>query len=58
MQSENSTKTDELNQEGGGGGKCVQEKQEKNYPDWKKSVLVEMMEVSCCAAEMKGGEDF
>lgn len=56
MQTENSTEYDELMQEEGGGS--VQEKQEKNYPDWKKSVFVEMMEVSCCAAEIKGGEDF
>lgn len=57
MQSENSVETDELNW-GGGGAESVQEKQEKIYPDWKKNVFVEMMEVSCCAAEIKGREDF
>lgn len=40
----------------GGVGKSVQEKW-KNYPDWKKSVFVEMMVVSCSAAEIKGEED-
>lgn len=35
----------------------VQEKQQKKYPDWKAS-LFEVMEASCCVAEIKGREDF
>lgn len=56
MQSENSTKTDELNLKKK--KKNVQEEEQKNYPDWKASLFVEMMVVSCCVAEIKGREDF
>lgn len=38
--------------------KNVQEEEQKNYPDWKASLFVEMMVVSCCVAEIKGREDF
>lgn len=57
MQSENSTKTDELNLKKKK-KKNVQEEEQKNYPDWKASFFVEMMVVSCCVAEIKGREDF
>lgn len=36
----------------------VQQKQEKNYPDWKERLFVEKIEVSCWVAEIKGREDF
>lgn len=55
MWSENSTKTDELNWKKKG---IVQQKQEKNYPDWKERLFVEKIEVSCWVAEIKGREDF